>query len=154
MVLKPNPGYWVAGQPYVDEVDMRVVQDDSARVLQLRSGDVDIALSIPLSQTAGLEGVEGVTVSKVAIYGTAAIVPNLHKVPALADVNVRLAMSLAVDRQAMVDALLFGNGQPAQSPFYGPGILYWTPEFAVPYDLEKAKAASASLIFMSLRPRL
>ncbi len=147
VVLKPNPGYWVEGQPYVDQVDMRVVQDDSARLLQLRSGDVDIALSIPLSQVAGLTGVEGVTMGSVPIYGTAAIVPNLHKVPALADVNVRMAMSLAVDRQAMVDALLFGNGQVAQSPFYGPGILYWTPEFAVPYDLEKAKAAMAASAF-------
>jgi len=147
VVLKPNPGYWVAGQPYVDEVDMRVVQDDTARLLQLRSGEVDIALSIPLSQVASLTGVDGVTMGSVPIYGTAAIVPNVAKVPALADVNVRMAMSLAVDRQAMVDALLFGNGQPAKSPFYGPGILYWTPEFAIPYDLEKAKAAMAASAF-------
>jgi peptide/nickel transport system substrate-binding protein len=122
---------------------MRVVQDDNARVLQLRSGEIDIALQMPFSQASSLQNADGVEVTMVTIYGTAAIVPNMRKVPELADVKVRQAMAHAVDRQAMVDAMLFGNGQPAQSPFYGPGILFWTDEFAVEHDVEKAKALMA-----------
>ena len=143
IVLTPNPGYWDPAQPYVDEVILRVVQDDNARLLQVRTGEVDIALAIPFSLAGALEGVEGVSTHMQTIFGSAALVPNMAKVPALADVKVRQAMSMAVDRQAMVDALLFGNGTPAQSPFYGPGILFWTDEFAVPYDLEAAKALLA-----------
>ena len=125
IVLTPNPGYWDAEQPYLDEVILRTVQDDNARHLQVRTGDVDVALALPASLATALEGVEGVSTAMETIYGTAAIVPNVRTVPALADLKVRQAMSMAIDRQAMVDALLFGNGQPAQSPFYGPGILFW-----------------------------
>jgi peptide/nickel transport system substrate-binding protein len=142
-VLTPNPGYWDPERPYVDRVEMRVVQDDNARVLQLRTGEIDVALQIPFSQAASLENAPGVDVEMVTIYGTAAIVPNLRTVPELADVKVRQAISLAVDREAMIDAILQGNGEPAQSPFYGPGILFHTDEFATGYDLEKARALMA-----------
>jgi peptide/nickel transport system substrate-binding protein len=147
VVLTPNPGYWDKTQPYVDEVVMRVVQDDNARLLQVRTGEVDIALAIPFSLAGALDGVEGVETHMQTIFGSAALVPNLRTVPAFGDVNVRMAMAMATDKQAMVDALLFGNGAPAQSPFYGPGILFWTDEFAVPYDLDAAKALLAQSAF-------
>lgn len=147
VVLTPNPGYWDPERPYVDRVVLRVVQDDNSRLLQVRTGAVDIALAIPFSLAGALEGVDGVTTHMQTIFGTAALVPNLRTVPAFEDVKVRQAMAMAVDREAMVDALLFGNGEPAQSPFYGPGILFWTDEFAVPYDLEAAKALLAESEF-------
>lgn len=143
IVLTPNPGYWNPEQPYLDAVELRVVQDDNARVLQVRTGEVDIAMVIPANLAGALDGVDGVKMNQETIYGTAAIVPNLAKVPALADVKVRQAIARAIDKDAMIQATLFGNGQAAQSPFYGPGILYWTDEFAVPYDLEAAKALMA-----------
>jgi peptide/nickel transport system substrate-binding protein len=143
VVLTPNPGYWDEEQPYVDRVVMKVVQDDNARLLQVRTGAVDIALAIPFSLAGALEGVDGVTTHMQTIFGTAALVPNLRTVPAFADVKVRQAMAMAIDREAMVEALLFGNGEPAQSPFYGPGILFWTDEFAVPFDLEAAQQLMA-----------
>jgi peptide/nickel transport system substrate-binding protein len=142
-VLTPNPGYWDKERPYVDRVEMRVVQDDNARVLQLRSGEIDVALQIPASQAAALENAPGVDVTMVTIYGTAAVVPNLRTVPELGDVKVRQAIAHAVDREAMIQAILFGNGEPAQSPFYGPGILFHTDEFANEFDLEKAQALMA-----------
>ncbi len=142
-VLTPNPGYWDKERPYVDRVEMRVVQDDNARVLQLRSGEIDVALQIPASQAASLENAPGVDVTMVTIYGTAAVVPNLRTVPQLADVKVRQAIAHAVDREAMIGAILFGNGEPAQSPFYGPGILFHSNEFANEFDLEKAQALMA-----------
>ena len=142
-ILTPNPNYFDPDKPYVDRVEMRVVQDDNARVLQLRSGAVDVALQIPFSQVASLENAPGLKAHMVTIYGTAAIVPNVVKVPALADVKVRQAIAHAVDREAMIDAMLFGNGEPAQSPFYGPGIMFWTDDYAVSYDLDKAKALMA-----------
>ncbi|MDG4889784.1 ABC transporter substrate-binding protein [Mesorhizobium sp. WSM4887] len=139
IVLKPNPGYWDPSKPYVDEVDMRVVQDDNARMLQIQSGDADIALTVPDSQADVLGKAEGVKVSQDILYGTAALVLNQHTVPAFTDLKVRQAMARALDRQAMVNSILFGRGEVAKSPFYGPGILYWTGEFEVKYDLEKAK---------------
>ena len=39
--------------------------------------------------------------------------------------------------------MLFGKGEVAKSPFYGPDILYWTGDFGIPYDLEAAQALMA-----------
>ncbi|MBM1221281.1 ABC transporter substrate-binding protein [Ponticoccus sp. SC2-23] len=142
-ILTPNPGYWDPERPYVDRVEMRVVQDDNARILQLRTGEVDVALLVPFSQAASLANAPGVEATMVTIYGTAAIVPNIRNVPELSDVKVRQAISYAVDREAMIDAILLGNGEPAESPFYGPGILYHTDEFATGFDLERAKQLMA-----------
>ena len=145
--LKRNPGYWDPERPYLDEVELRFVQDENAAVLQLRSGQVDVALSVPFSQADSLKRAPGVVPSMVTLDATASIVPNLKTVPAANDVKVRMAMLMALDRQGMVDALLFGNGEPAQSPFYGPGILYHTRDFGIPYDVEKAKKLMAESSF-------
>jgi peptide/nickel transport system substrate-binding protein len=142
-LLTPNPGYWDPEKPYVDAVEMRVVQDDNARVLQLRTGEIDVALQLPFSQASSLENAPGMDVNMVTIYGTAAIVPNVSKVPELADAKVRQAISYAIDREAMIQALLFGNGVPAQSPFYGPDILFHTADFGIEHDLDTARALMA-----------
>jgi peptide/nickel transport system substrate-binding protein len=141
--LTPNPGYWGDDGPYVDEVRVLTVPDDNSRALQVTTGEIDIALDLPYSQLDALAGAEGVVVSKDTLYGTAAIVLNQHTVEQFKDKNIRLAMAHAIDRQAMVDAVLMGNGQVANSSFYGPGVLYWTDEFGIPYDLEKAKQLMA-----------
>ncbi len=147
IVLKPNPGYWDAEQPYVDEVQLRVVQEDNSRVLQIQSGDVDIALDVPYSQVDALRLVEDIDVFVETLYGTAALPLNQRKVPAFADVKVRQAMLRAIDRQAIVDSILYGQGEVAKSPFYGSGVLYWTDAYGVPYDLDAAKALMAESEF-------
>jgi peptide/nickel transport system substrate-binding protein len=78
------------------------------------------------------------------LYGNAAIPLNQVTVPEFADMNVRLAMAYAIDRQAIVDAVLFGVGDPAFSPFSGNGVLYWTGEYGIDYDLDKAKEYMAA----------
>ncbi len=138
-VLVRNPGYWDPERPYLDEVEMRVVQDENAAVLQVRSGQVDVALSVPHSQYRALQNVPGIRASMVTLYASSSIVPNVRSFPPFKDVKVRQAMLMALDRQAMVDALLFGNGEPVQSPFYGPGLLFHTKDFGVDHSLEKAK---------------
>jgi peptide/nickel transport system substrate-binding protein len=143
IVLKPNPGYWADDGPFVDEVQLKVVQDDNARVLQLQTGEVDIALDIPYAQVEALKSMPGVEVMVDTLYGTAAIPLNQRTVPQFADKKVRQAMAYAIDRQALVDAVLLGQGEVAKSPFYGPAILYWTGDFEIPYDLEMAKQLMA-----------
>jgi peptide/nickel transport system substrate-binding protein len=142
-VLKRNPGYWDPERPFVDEVELRVVQDENAAVLQLRSGQIDIALSVPHNQLRPLRSAPGIDVKMVTLYASSSFVPNVRAFPPFRDAKVRLAMLHALDRQAMVDALLFGNGEPVQSPFYGPGLLFHTTDFAVNFDLEKAKKLMA-----------
>ena len=147
VVLRRNPHYWETERPYLDEVQLRVIADENAAVLQLRGGQIDVALSVPHNQFRALSGVPGITVSRVTLYASSSFVPNVRAFPAFKDVNVRRAMLYALDRQAMVDAILFGNGEPVHSPFYGPGLLFHTAEFGVPHDLEMAKRLMAQSAF-------
>jgi peptide/nickel transport system substrate-binding protein len=145
-VLKPNPGYW--GTPaWVDEVDVQVVQDDNARVLQLESGAVDVALDIPTNQVNVISNYPGVQSESNKLWCLAALVPNETTVPGFADKNVRQAMSYAIDRQALVNTVLFGQGEVAKSAFYGSDITDWTGDFAPTYDLDKAKQLMAQSAF-------
>ena len=146
-VLARNPHYWDPERPYLDEVELRVLPDENAAMLQLRAGQIDVALSVPHNQFKALSGAPGITVSRTNLYASASFVPNLRAVPAFRDVKVRQAMLAALDRDAMVEAILFGNGQPVQSPFYGAGLLFHTTDFAVKYDLERAKKLMAESTF-------
>jgi len=66
-----------------------------------------------------------------------------HRQPPLDDLNVRLALNYAIDRQALVDTVLFGYGEAATT--YRPkGGACWNPDLeGFPYDLEKAKQLMA-----------
>jgi peptide/nickel transport system substrate-binding protein len=143
LVFTRNPNYWDVEHVYPDTVELRVIADDTARVLQLQTGDIDVALDVPYSQVGALQSFPGVNVHVRPLYGLAAIALNQHTVEEFKDLKVRQAMSWAIDRQAMVDALLFGQGEPAMSVFYGRNILYWNGDYGYTFDLEKAQQLMA-----------
>jgi peptide/nickel transport system substrate-binding protein len=144
--LTRNPGYW--GRPaYVDRVEVKVVQDDTSRMLQLQGGEIDVALNIPTNQVAALQNVPGIRAESNKLWGLAGIALNQRTVPAFKDKKVRQAMSYAIDRQALVDSVLFGQGEVAKSPFYGSDISFWTDDFAHEFDLEKAQQLMAESEF-------
>ncbi len=67
---------------------------------------------------------------------------NQHFKP-LQDVHVRRALSYLIDRKALVKAILFGNGKPANS-FMPPQVPYYDPKSpGIQYNLAKAKAELA-----------
>lgn len=147
-VLTRNEGYWDT-PAWLDEVRVNVVQDDTSRMLQLQTGDIDVALNIPANQVAALQNVPGVRAKSNKLWGLAGIALNERTVPAFKDKNVREAMSYAIDRQALIDTVLFGQGEVAKSPFYGSDITFWTGDFEHKFDLEKAKSLMASSGFPS-----
>lgn len=114
MVLEANPDYF-EGAPKMDEVVFRFIGEDSTRVAELQSGTVDIINRVPHSAISILKNAEGIDV--VAVTGS--VIESLAlkvKEPAItADVRVRRALNMAVDKQAIVDAFLAGLGKPIAS---------------------------------------
>lgn len=82
-----------------------------------------------------------------SLWGLASIVLNQKNVPAFQDKNVRQAMSYAIDRKAMVDAILFSKSVPAQSVWYGNDLPCFTADFEHKFDLDKAKQLMAASKF-------
>ena len=125
LVLKRNPHYWQKGKPYLDQITFRTVTDTNTRQLQLQGGQSQID-EFPDWQTVNtLKSTPGINNDAVPVDAH-----RLHAderaLPPLADVHVRRAISMAIDRKAIIKAVLFGHGMPANSfmppqvPFYDP----------------------------------
>src|SRR3954467_1108286 len=142
VTFKRNPHYWQQGKPYLDKVTWSYVTDDNTRELQLRGNQVQVDEFPPFNAISKLQNTDGVTMSLFPSTRTDYMVMN-HNVKPLADVHVRRALAYAIDRQAIVKAVLFGHGEPANSllppqvPFYDKN----TP--GIQYDMNKAKAELA-----------
>jgi peptide/nickel transport system substrate-binding protein len=133
--LARNPYYWRKGLPYVDKVHLRYVPDDNTRILDLRAGQVDVAMDIPYSQ---IEGVEGLGDTLVTSAQKALYVAIWHVVGPLAPRATREALNYATPREVINQVVLHGQGEPANSMI--PPMRYWDSSVKpYPYDLAKAR---------------
>jgi peptide/nickel transport system substrate-binding protein len=121
--LVRNPHYWQPGLPYLNSVTWNVVPDDNTRQLQLQGGQTLIDEFPAWSTIASLKGQSGVVVDLFPSTRIDYLIMNEKSKP-FQDVHVRRAISLAVNRAALVKAVLFGNGTPANS-FLPPTLAYY-----------------------------
>lgn len=110
--------YW-GGEPELDAVEFRVIPDETSIVSALQSGNVHLAVfDDPLvAQSAESPDVEITETPQLAYH---ALQLNARQAP-LDDVNVRLAIQCAIDRQEVLDTAAQGAGEvvgPITSPAY------------------------------------
>ncbi|HEX5261831.1 MAG TPA: ABC transporter substrate-binding protein, partial [Gaiellales bacterium] len=140
--LVKNPHYWEKGKPYLDSVTWTAVGNDNTRQLQLEGGQAQIDEFPPFSTASSLKTTPGVTLNVFPSTRTDYMMMNERYAP-LADVHVRRAISYAIDRQALVKAVLFNQGKPANS-FMPPQVPYYDPNSpGIQYNLAKAKQEMA-----------
>ena len=141
ILLAKNPAYWVEGQPYLDELRFAILTDSNARMLQFQGGELDIATDAPFSQLEALKANPDVVVLQDAVARFDYIGINNTKAP-FDDKTLRQAMNYAVNKDAILQNVLFGAGRPANT--YLPLMSGHDDEVAgYPYDLDKAKALVA-----------
>lgn len=140
ITLKKNPGYRIAGQPYLDEVIFRPIPEPSTRVVELQSGNVDLLNTLPSKDVETLKAD-----ANIAVYAIDGVVRdhigfNMEKAPFKDNPNLRKAIGWAIDRQTIVDSIMYGLASPAQVAIPTSNWGYdATTEGAFGYDLEKAK---------------
>jgi peptide/nickel transport system substrate-binding protein len=141
IVLKKNPSYWDTGRPYLDELVFKVLTDANSRMLQFQGGDLDIATAVPYSQVESLKANPDVTFHEEAVARIDEFAINCTREP-FTDVKVRQAMNWAVNKDVIIQNVLFGAGQAANT--YLP-LMYGHDDtiLAYGYDPEKAKALLA-----------
>jgi peptide/nickel transport system substrate-binding protein len=136
MVLRRNEAY-PGPKPALDRVMVRFIPDETARLVALETGEVDVVDNVPPHQAARLSGLDGIEVAASSGRLMGMIYWN-HELEMFSDRRVRKALSLAVDRKAFVDGLLSGYGSPAAGPL--PPVL-WAHDPSVkpdPLDLDRA----------------
>ncbi len=143
VILDANPDYY-GEQPNMQRVTIVFMEEDAA-FLAAQAGEVDLAYT---SATYSDQTVEGYSLAAYESVDNRGF--NLPAIPEqttesgkrigndfTADVQVRRAINIGVDRQEMIDHVLNGYGSPAysvcdQMPWYN-------PDSEVAYDPEKAK---------------
>jgi peptide/nickel transport system substrate-binding protein len=144
VVLAKNPYYWELGKdgkplPYLDEVRVNQVPEDTTRVLQVRSGGLDGTVDVPYSQVKELQADTSGDI-KFQLYPaltTYYLFINNTK-PPFDDVKVRQALAMAMDRNALVESVTAGIGTPAYT-FMPKGGMCFDPDIKIDYDVAKAK---------------
>jgi peptide/nickel transport system substrate-binding protein len=134
--------YWQKGKPYLNSVTWTNTPDENTRLLQLKGGQAQIDEFPGWAQIKSLQSTSGITMSLFPSTRTDYVLFN-EKVKPFQDVHVRRALSYLIDRKALVKAILFGNGSPANS-FMPPTVPFYDAKSpGLQYDLVKAKAEMA-----------
>jgi len=134
--------YYEPGRPYLDAIVFKIIPDADTRVSALRSGQVDFIMEVPAQDFAGLKGERNLRVNEGPTLAYWRIFMNFAK-PPLEKKAVREAINLALDRPALLKAVIFGLGEIASQPFpasywaFNPGVKPW------PHDPARAKAKLA-----------
>ncbi|CAN5907821.1 ABC transporter substrate-binding protein [soil metagenome] len=135
--LSANADWWGDG-PFVDTVELRVIPDEASIVAALRAGEVDFALlNDPVIATL-LEGDGSVVLNAAPALAYHVFQLNASR-PPMDKLEVRQAISCAIDRQEVLDTAALGNGAvtgPLTIPAY-----QLPPEdmFCYQKDLDKAR---------------
>ena len=138
-VLKANPDYF-EGSPMVDGITYLIIPDEAARLAALRTGEIYMS-DMTDATSAGLAArSEAVSVLSQQTTDYYLLGINCQRDP-FTDVRVRQALSLAIDRQALVNSVFFGEGM-VSGPIV-PTLGNWAvPLDELPYyepNIEKAK---------------
>jgi peptide/nickel transport system substrate-binding protein len=140
--LVRNTFYWQPGKPYLNSVTWTDVPSDNTRELQIQGGQAQIDQFPSWSTVSSLKTSPGVSLTLFPSTETTYLTFN-EQVKPFQDVHVRQAISLALNRSAIISAVLFGNGKPANSLF-PPQVPYYDPNTpGLQFNLTAAKQQMA-----------
>ncbi len=146
IVLEANPDYW-EGKPHIKRFVLRIIPDQSSELLSLLKGETD-AMGAWTSGTLSPEQ-----------YARQTDTPNFKDIynkyqcdqfvysyigwnlgnPLFQDVKVRKALTMAIDRQAIIDNVIYGLGSICTGPFVPTSWANNPDVKPLPFDPEGAK---------------
>jgi peptide/nickel transport system substrate-binding protein len=133
-----NPNWW-GGPVNLDGMVITGVPDSNARALAIEKGEVDFTVDVPMNEVKRLDAVPGIAVDTYLTPRVYRMIVNFER-PALQDRRVRQAISLAINRDDIVNHVLYNVGAPARG-FFIPQMAWFNTSMQVlPYDPAKAKA--------------
>ena len=139
VTLAKNPYYYLGGIPYLDKVIFKFIPYPSAQLAALRAGDVDVIAydlspesAVPLEKDPRFKVLKGNTTTEV-------IMAINHSRKLFSDYRVREAVTLAIDRQAVIQGAVAGYGTPIGSHMDPTNPYYVDLTGLYPYNPGKAK---------------
>jgi glutathione transport system substrate-binding protein len=136
VVVERFDGYW-GRKANLDRVVVRPVPEAGARVIALESGDVQLASRIPPEQVGRLERNATLKLSSQSTLRTLFVGMHAQK-PPWSDRRVRLALSYAIDKEAIARSLYQGLAEVIPGPVPR-GASGYAPIPGLAYDPDRAK---------------
>ncbi len=148
VTLARFPGYWDAARVTLDRVEFRVMTDSTVRLVNLQSGQLDIVNRLAATDVAAVTRDRRLRVARSPALGFQLLSFNVAHGPAAdtpfgRDVRVRRAFAMAIDRDAINQAVFEGLFVP-NNQLEPPGGAYWNPAHPLPKrDVAGARALLA-----------
>lgn len=114
ITLVKNEDYF-KGAPNIGRIIFKIVPDDNAKAMQMESGELNLALLTPKDAQA-FSGKEGYTCYDMKTSDYRGILFNFQNDYWTENKDIIPAICYAIDRQAIIDAVLLGQGIPAYGP--------------------------------------
>lgn len=109
VVYEKFANYWDSSRGHFDGVEFLVINDATARMAALQSGQVHIANRVEPKVAGLLARAPGLTVKNISGHGHYVFIMHCNTAP-FDNNELRLALKHAIDRQEMVDKILAGYG--------------------------------------------
>lgn len=145
LLLERNPHYWDAGNVRSNTIEMVVVEDPLTQLLRYESGTVDWVASVPTEIGAELKQKGRTDFRSFTGFGTSFLSflsrPKLNNGAPnpLADVRVRLALGMCLDKRQIVENIT-RMGEKTADTFVPPGIFKgYETQKGVAHDPARAK---------------
>ena len=135
VVLVKNEDYYL-GAANIDKIIFKIVPDDNTQAMQLTTGEIDMALLDP-KNAANFDGKEGFVRHDMKTADYRGILYNFANEYWQENKDLIPAINYAIDRQAIIDSVLLGQGMPAYGPLQ---INIYNNETVEHYDFNQAKA--------------
>ncbi|HEX5521636.1 MAG TPA: ABC transporter substrate-binding protein [Longimicrobiaceae bacterium] len=133
----------LGGRPYLDRIVYRIIPEPTTALTELLTGRTDYYQQPPAEQAARIESAPNARLLHTPDRYFVIIGWNERRKP-FDDVRVRRAFTMAIDRQAIIDGVLYGYGQIANATV-PPFFWQYDPDAGadLKYDPEAAKALLA-----------
>lgn len=143
ITLKRNDNYWNKKEipNFPGKLVFKTIQDQNAAIVAAKNKEVDEMFVIqPIDFVENVKNPEQFSLKKALVTEpTYVFIAWNNKNPIFADKKVRWALSYAIDRQAIIDKIIYGMGTPVSSPVFIKSKYYNTDLPEIKYNPEKAK---------------
>jgi peptide/nickel transport system substrate-binding protein len=145
ITLERNEDYFQEGMPYLDQMIYQILPDASSRVLALETGQVDyLTHDIPSTSLDTLGANPDIVVSNEGVSSIVNIGQMMlnHDREPYSDVNVRKALTMALDKDFIAERATLGAFERADGPIHSATAWAYDADAITlyPYDVAAAEA--------------
>jgi len=141
ILLERVPHYWRGDEyPRIRRLMFKFVTNTNTRINQLKSGEVHVVATVPWDKYREIAGLKSIVVHQTRGNAYEHVTLNERQFPPFADVRVRRALLLALDRELYARTILDGLAPVAHGPVQPVSWAYTSEITRYPFDPAQARA--------------